>query len=144
MGARGTALLRTRLLALLEGRPVASPAAAPEPAAFPGRIAVEMRGQVRVVPVAEVDFFDVEGDYVAVHPGAHTYPTRDTLGGLESCLNPARFFRIHRSTIACTNRIEALLTAPGGDYAARLRDGKRLKVARSRRDALAEHLGIER
>jgi hypothetical protein len=39
---------------------------------------------------------------------------------------------------------EPLLTAPGGDYAVRLKDGTRLRVSRALRDALAARLGLDR
>ena len=58
-------------------------------------------------------------------------------------LDPNRFYRIHRSTIVQLDRVEALLTAPGGDYAVRLADGTRLGLSRSRRDAFMKHLGFE-
>lgn len=108
------------------------------------RIAVEMRGQVRVLPVEHVDYFSAEGNYVQIHAGDETFLINDTLTSLEERLDPSDFFRIHRSTIVRLDRIASLLTAQGGDYAVRLRDGTRLKVARGRREPLAERLGIDR
>ena len=61
----------------------------------------------------------------------------------EESLDPARFFRIHRSTIVQLDRVEALLTASGDDSAVRLSDGKRLRVSRGRRDELASRLGLD-
>lgn len=136
--------LHAKLLALLGGRAVQLEASEPAPLqpAYLERIAVEMRGQIRVVSVADVDYFTVDGDYVAVHAGESTHLIRDTLSALEERLDPADFFRVHRSTIVRLDRIDALLTAPGGDYAVRLRDRTKLSVARGRRDALAERLGL--
>lgn len=136
--------LHDRLRALLEGKAAAPPPPSEQPPSrFLERIAVEMRGQVRVLPVEKVDYCTVEGNYVRIHAGDETFFINDTMGALEERLDPARFFRIHRSTIVQLDRIDALLTAPGGDYAVRLHDGTRLNVARARRDALAERLGIE-
>ncbi len=133
--------LHDRLLALLEGRPAPPLDPAPRRQAYLERIAVEMRGQIRVVPVEDVDYLDVDGDYVAVHAGGVTHLIRDTLSALEERLDPTDFVRVHRSTIVRLDRVEALLTSPGGDYAVKLRGGPRLKVARARRDALAARLG---
>ena len=102
-----------------------------------------MRGQVRVLPVDRVDYLQAEGNYVRIHAGEESFLLSDTMGALEERLDPAFFFRIHRSTIVRLDRVEALLTASGGDYAVRLRDGKLLGVARGRRDPLAERLGID-
>lgn len=134
--------LHDRLLALLEGRPPPPEAPTARRPEYLERIAVEMRGQIRVVPVGAVDYLDIDGDYVAVHVGEQVHLIRDTLSALEERLDPDQFFRIHRSTIVRLDRIESLLTAPGGDYAVRLQNRTRLSVARGRRDALAERLGF--
>lgn len=60
---------------------------------------------------------------------------------VEDRLDPAHFARIHRSTIVRLDRVEALLSGSGGDYTVRLTDGTRLRVSRSRRDALVTRLG---
>jgi two-component system LytT family response regulator len=62
---------------------------------------------------------------------------------LEDRLDPQQFFRTHRSVIVRLDRIDALLYSAGGDYAVRLKSGKRLKVSRSRRDELEERLGLD-
>jgi two-component system LytT family response regulator len=143
---RRTDALQERLRTLLKESGVggrtepASKASAPR---FLQRIAVEMRGQIAVVPVERVDYLEAEGNYVAVHADEETYLINDTLSALEARLDPEQFFRIHRSTIVRLDRVEALLTASGGDYAVRLRGGKRLRLARSRRDEFAGRLGLD-
>lgn len=141
---RKVEMLQARLLALLHGEaaPMAEAAGTEPPPPPLERIAVEMRGQVRLVPTSEVDYLEAEGNYVRVHSDDETFVISDTLRELEERLDPRAFFRIHRSTIVRLDRIEALLTASGGDYAVRLDSGRRLKVARSRRDELASRLGV--
>ena len=134
--------LRERLAALL-GLSDASPAR-PAGTEYLERIAVEMRGQVRVVAVADIDYIASDGPYVELHVGEETHVVRERMQTLEDQLDPGRFFRIHRSTIVRLDRVESLLTAPGGDYAVRLVDGTRLSLSRSRRDDFAQRLGIER
>ncbi|HEU0053638.1 MAG TPA: LytTR family DNA-binding domain-containing protein [Longimicrobium sp.] len=145
--------LRGRLLSLLheDGAP-AAPSPAPPPAAeerpaAPGyleRIAVEMRGQVRVVPVEQIDFITASGPYAELHAGERTYVIRERMQTLEERLDPARFFRIHRSVIVRVDRIETLLRGGGGDYAVQLRSGTRLKVSRSRVEELEQRIGVGR
>ena len=79
-----------------------------------------MRGQVRVVPVDQIDFISADGAYAELHAGEKTHAIRKRMRNLEERLDPAQFFRIHRSTIVQLDRVEALLTAFGGDYAVRL------------------------
>lgn len=139
--------LQDRLLDLLQEhsastdeRPVPDASSEPE---YMERIAVEKRGQIRIVPVERIDYFEAEGNYVRLHAGEETHLISDTMQNLEERLDPEAFVRIHRSTIVRLDRVETLLTSPGGDYAVRLRDGTRLKVARGRRDDLVERLGLD-
>lgn len=136
--------LRGRLAALLgaSGAGSARPERA-EKAEHQERFAVESRGQTRIVPASAVDYVTSDGPYAELHVGPETYIIRETMRALEDRLDPARFFRVHRSTIVQLDRVDALLTAPGGDYAVRLTDGTRLSLSRSRRDAFARWLGLD-
>lgn len=143
--------LRGRLATLLDGAEPAPEGGAPRDGGaatadapeYLERLAVEMRGQVRVVPVRTVDYITSDGPYVELHVGRDTHVLRERMQTLEDRLDPAHFFRIHRSTIVQIDRVEALLTAPGGDYAVRLHDGTRLRLSRSRRDDFTQRLGID-
>jgi two-component system LytT family response regulator len=134
--------LQSRLRALLDPEP-AEPAKPEPPTDSLERIAVEMRGQIRIVPVGSIDYIAADGPYAEVHAGDETFVIREQMQTLEDRLDPAEFFRIHRSTIVRLDRVEALLVAGGGDYAVKLADGTRLRVSRARRDALAARLGID-
>lgn len=132
--------LRDRLTTLLHD---AAPAALPPPAPrYLERFAVEMRGQVRVVAVAQVDFIVASGAYAELHAGEQTYLIREQMQTLEERLDPEQFFRVHRSAIVRLDQIDALLYNAGGDYAVRLKDGRRLKLSRSRREELEQRLGL--
>ncbi len=132
---------RERLAALLDNPSVPS-GTSESKKRYLERIAVEKRGQVRVVPVDSIDFFSAEGSYVEVHTGDQTHLIRERMQTLEERLAPNEFFRIHRSYIVRLDRIESLIVGGGGDYAVKLTDGKRLKVSRSRREELEERLGL--
>ena len=106
------------------------------------RIGVEMRGQMRIVPVERIDFVTASGSYAELHVGNDKYLIREQMQTLEDRLAPDQFFRIHRSTIVRLDRIDVLLYNPGGDYALRLQDGRHLKVSRNRWKELAQRLGV--
>ncbi len=117
-----------------------APGRGPPAPTYPARIAVESRGRVRYVPVADVDYVAAADAYVEVHAGDETFLVRDSMQDLEDRLDPALFVRIHRSTIVRLDRIESLLVGRQGDYAVRLHDGTRLAVARGRREDLEARL----
>jgi two-component system, LytTR family, response regulator len=140
---RELSTLRARLATLLQDTSV--PPAPPQPSAPRPleRIAVEMRGQMRIVPVDRIDFITASGSYAELHVGSDMYVIREQMQALEDRLDPERFFRIHRSTIVRLDRIETLLFGAGGDYAVRLMDGRHLKVSRGRWEELAQRLGVQ-
>ncbi len=100
------------------------------------RIAVEMRGQVRVVPVKQVDYIEASGPYAELFVGDKRYLIRERMQTLEERLDPAKFFRIHRSAIVRLDLIETLIKNAGGDYGVQLKGGKKLKVSRGRIEEL--------
>jgi two-component system, LytTR family, response regulator len=105
------------------------------------RIAVEMRGQVRIVPVKQIDYLIASGPYAELYVGDKRYLIRERMQALEERLDPARFFRIHRSAIVRLDLIETMIRNPGGDYAVQLKGGVKLKVSRSRFEKLEEQMG---
>lgn len=105
------------------------------------RIPVEMRGQLRVVPVSKIEYITASGPYAELHVADKTFAVRERMQTLEEKLDPAVFFRVHRSAIARLSRIDVILRASGGDYAVRLKDGTELPLSRSRREQLEQVLG---
>jgi two-component system LytT family response regulator len=108
------------------------------------RIAVEMRGQVRVVAAADIDYISASGPYAELHVGEKTYVIRERMQTLEERLDPAEFMRVHRSAIVRLDRIETMLREPGGDYAVKLKSGARLGVSRNRVEPLERWMGLAR
>lgn len=140
--------LHEQLMALLKGASADAnePSPAPETAAkqeqrYLERIAVQMRGKMRVVPVSQIDYLTASGQYVELHVGTHRYIIRDSLQNLEERLDPEHFIRVHRSAIVRLSLVETLLRSEGSDYQVQLRGGLRLPVGRSRREALERRLG---
>ena len=105
------------------------------------RIPVEQRGQMRVVPVSKIDYITASGPYAELHVGDKTFAVRERMQTLEEKLDPALFFRLHRSAIVRIDRIDILLRASGGDYAVRLKDGTELPLSRNRREELERVMG---
>lgn len=128
-----------RLFSLLDPQPLASEA--PQKSPWLQRIPVEMRGQMRVVPVEKIDYITASGPYAELHVGQRTFAVRERMQDLEERLDPAAFMRVHRSVIVHLDRIDVLLRSSGGDYAVRLKDGTELSVSRTKRDALEARLG---
>lgn len=141
--------LRARLLTILqtgEGERAMdredAPAVPPSRGRYMERIPVEMRGKVRVVPAQEVDFIIADGPYAELYSGDRKYVIRESMQNLEDKLDPEMFIRTHRSVIVRVDLIETLHKGAGGDYEVQLKSGRRLRVSRSRIDALEKKLGL--
>ena len=108
-----------------------------------GHITVRQWNRVHLLRVEDVDFVEAEDNYVVVHAASRTYKGRDRISEVESQLDPRRFVRIHCSTIVHVAKIREVQPLTHGDHAVILRDGTILRVARSRRQALGEALGVQ-
>jgi two-component system LytT family response regulator len=116
--------------------------AAPEPAGeYRSRLLIKHDGRITILPLAEVDWLEADGDMVKVHAGNRTLQVRETMKDLESQIEPARFVRIHRSTIISVDRIKELQPYFKGDYVVVLRDGTNLKLSRRFKSDLEKVLG---
>lgn len=95
------------------------------------RIVIRDGVQVHVVPIDRVDYVEAQDDYIAVRVGERTHLKDQTLGSLESQLDPRRFVRVHRSYLLNLDRLATLEPATRDTKTAVLRDGRRLPVSRS-------------
>jgi len=136
--------LRSRLLAVLQGERSSDVPAAVSPSRgeYLERIPVEMRGKVRVVPVSEIEFIVASGPYAELYSGDRKYVIRESMQNLEDRLDPNVFIRTHRSVIVRLDLIDTLHKGAGGDYEVQLKSGRRLRVSRSRLEALEKKLGL--
>jgi hypothetical protein len=123
--------------------PTVTLALEPNAPATNGHLTVRQWNRVHLVRIDDIDFVEAEDNYVVVHAASRAYKGRDRISDVESQLDARRFVRIHRSTIVALEKIREVQPLTHGDHAVILRDGTVLRVARSRRQALGEALGLE-
>jgi len=93
-----------------------------------------------LVPVAEVERIEADGDYATLHANGKTSLVRERLHNLAMQLDPRQFHRVHRSSIVRLDMIAELRSLTNRDALLRLRDGSVLRASRSYMPALAEAL----
>ena len=148
-----TSRLRDKLLAVLQETAQQAPAAKVSMGAgavaetaphtrprYLERISVESRGKVRFISISDIDCILASGPYAELVVGDRKHLIREAMQNLENQLDPARFFRIHRSAIVQLDRVDALLKSAAGDCEVQLKSGVKVKVARSRREELEKRL----
>ena len=106
------------------------------------RLSVSVGSRLRLVDVADIDYFEAEANYVRAHVGPRSHLVRTTLTALEGKLDPSRFLRVHRSLIVQTARIAEVEPLFAGEYVLFLRDGRRLTSGRTYRAAVQEALRL--
>lgn len=116
--------------------------AAPPPSLVAGRtrLLLSERGKVVVLAMRDIEFVQAAAKHVKIYAGGRCFSFRQSLGQLESRLDPASFVRVHRSTLVNVEHIAEMHPLFHGDYELILRRGTRLTLSRRYRDRLAPFL----
>jgi DNA-binding LytR/AlgR family response regulator len=104
------------------------------------RLAVRDGDRIRVLDTERLDWIGMEDDRVTVHVGRESYPIRRTLSELEARLDPARFFRVHRSAIVNLDRVQEVIPWFKGSHRLRLTSGAEVDLSRRQARALRKIL----
>jgi two-component system LytT family response regulator len=126
----------TALLSIVTGGGAIAEGAAP----YVERVLVKDGERSYPVAMKDVRWMQSEGNYVDLFTAAGKHTLRDTLTNLESRLDPARFVRIHRRIIVALDQIKELQPWFAGDQVMILKDGTKLRVSRTRREAVVARL----
>jgi two-component system LytT family response regulator len=120
--ARGDEPTR-QLLAVLD--------AVANPRRYLSRLAIRSGDRTIFLTVDDVEWIEAAQNYVRVHTGQATHLLHVPMNTLETCLDPQRFVRIHRSHIVNLQRIKQLWTLAHGQYVLELSSGERLQSGRT-------------
>jgi two-component system LytT family response regulator len=101
---------------------------------------VRIGARTVLVPVAEVERIEADGDYASLHANGKTWLVRERLHNLAMQLDPRQFHRVHRSSIVRLDMIAELRALTNRDAMLRLRDGTVLRASRTYVPALADAL----
>ena len=105
------------------------------------RLAIKENDRIHCIRCDEIDWIGSHGNYVEIHSGKSSHLLREVISRLETQLDPARFIRIHRSTIVNIDRIRELQPFFHAGYRVIMRDGTQLILSRRFRDKVRERLG---
>lgn len=120
--------------------PYRCPGRAAPPATAIRSFSVRVGSRTVLVPVADVERIEADGDYASLHANGKTWLVRERLHNLAMQLDPRQFHRVHRSSIVRLDMIAELRSLTNRDAMLRLRDGSVLRASRSYMPALTEAL----
>lgn len=109
------------------------------------RLVVKSGGATRFLRVTDIEWIEAAGVYVNLHlrpaAGGGELLYRSPLAELTARLDPARFIRVHRSTIVNIEDIQQLEPISHGEFDVLLKSGTRTRISRSFRSHIEERLG---
>jgi two-component system LytT family response regulator len=94
------------------------------------RIPLKQNGRISFLNVSEIEWINAQGNYVEVHTRSAQHLLRDTMDGIESKLDPAKFVRLRRSIIARIDQIKSLHPLTKGEFEVILTRGQQLRSSR--------------
>jgi len=103
-------------------------------------LTVRTGNRLILVNVADISWIAADGDYVTLYAGNKQHLLRESTQRIAQQLDPARFVRIHRSTIIRLDQVAELRALNNRDALLRLLDGTPLRVSRTYTDNLIESL----
>jgi two-component system, LytTR family, response regulator len=105
------------------------------------RLIIKADGRITFLSTHEIDWIEADDKYVHLHTAKGARMVRQTLTAMETQLDPARFVRIHRSTMVNVERIKELQPLFNGEYSLHLEDKTKLTLSRTYKDKLFGLLG---
>lgn len=106
------------------------------------RLVIKTAGRITFLKVEEIHWIEAQGNYACLHAGKESHLMRRSLKKLGEQLDPARFLRIHRSTIVNVDRVRELQPLFHGEYAVILKDGTELTSSRGLKRMLAQRFDV--
>jgi DNA-binding LytR/AlgR family response regulator len=92
------------------------------------------------IDATDLDFLEVDGNYVTLHVGGERYLMRQSLTTLAESLEPQGFLRIERSLLVNMGQVRFAERTDRGTYTFTLKRGQRLTSSRERSPAIARLL----
>lgn len=113
----------------------------PASAATPDVLAVAVGRATIPVPPNDVEWFGAAANHVVVNWRGREGLIRDSLSSLEGRLDPERFARVHRQTIANLSKVREAASLSDGSWRLVMESGAELVASRTYRDRVLERLG---
>src|SRR5205823_778329 len=125
----------------IEHAEIAADQPSPSRPVYLERIPVRHREEVVIVPVQNIAAVVADGELLNITTNRnerHTITYR--LKDLERMLDPAKFIRLGRGTLANVEQISKVAMMPGGTHVAMLANGQKLPVSRIQSRVLRDRL----
>lgn len=106
------------------------------------RIVVKNGADIKIIPSKEIHYIEAYDDYVKIFTADSYYLKKKTMNYFEQTLDPAVFYRTHRSFIVNLEQLTKIEQLEKNTYLTILKNGKKIPLSRASYVKLKEILGI--
>jgi two-component system, LytTR family, response regulator len=106
------------------------------------RLVIRNNSEISIIPVSEIVYMEAYDDYIKIFTKDKYYLKKKPLSYYEDTLDPALFFRTHRSYIISLQQLTRIEPLEKNTYVALLKSGKKIPLSRTGYAKLKEKLGI--
>ncbi|MBN8697869.1 MAG: response regulator transcription factor [Bacteroidetes bacterium] len=106
------------------------------------RIVVKNGADIKIIPSKEIHYIEAYDDYVKIFTADSYYLKKKTMNYFEQTLDPAVFYRTHRSFIVNLEQLTKIEQLEKNTYLTILKNGKKIPLSRSGYVKLKELLGL--
>ena len=106
------------------------------------RMVFKSRGRILFLSVDDIRWIEAQENYVKICTGKDSHLLRETIGNLESRLDPNSFLRVHRSAIVNLHHVKEVKNEADGDATVVLKSGEQVPMSRSYRSKIQKLLKL--
>ncbi len=106
------------------------------------RIVVKEGGNIRIIPVNEIQYIEAYDDYVKIFTAKEMFLKKKTMSFYEQSLDQSQFIRVHRSYLIQLAQLTRIEPLEKDSHVALLKNGTRVPLSRSGYAKLKAVLGV--
>jgi two-component system, LytTR family, response regulator len=106
------------------------------------RIVVREGGNIRIIPIHEVQYIEAYDDYVKIFTQKEMFLKKKTMSFYEKSLDPNQFVRVHRSYIMQLSQLTRIEPMEKESYIALLKSGAKIPLSKTGYSKLKVQLGL--
>ncbi|MBT1064632.1 LytTR family DNA-binding domain-containing protein [Bowmanella sp. Y26] len=105
-------------------------------------LSIRSLGNVQFVRTTDILWIRGAGNYMELHCHDKTYLYRESMTGMEACLDPCQFIRVHRSAMINRHFLKAITSSMGRYNSLEMVNGDEVRIGQGYRHVLFQRLGL--
>lgn len=106
------------------------------------KLPIRQGNKTALLSTSKIKYILASGYYAEIYTKERKYVIRESLSNLDEMLDPAKFFRVHRSAIVNLSYIQEIVHSNFSEIDARMKDERLISVSKSMKKEFFKRLGI--